>query len=57
MEAFAIAKACQLAEVEFICYKYVSDMADENAADHFVDSVHKGEDHYIETLKEYGINL
>ena len=32
-------------------------MADENAADHFVDSVHKGEDHYIETLKEYGINL
>lgn len=57
MEAFAIAKACQLAEVEFICYKYVSDMADENAADHFVGSVHKGEDYYIEILKEYGINL
>ena len=57
MEAFAIAKACQLANVEFICYKYVSDMADENAADHFVDSVHKGEDYYIEILKEHGINL
>ena len=57
MEAFAIAKACELAGVEFICYKYVSDMADENAADQFVDHVHKGEEHYISILKEYGIDL
>lgn len=57
MEAFAIAKACYLAEIEFICYKYISDMADDNAADHFVDSVHKGEEHYISILKEYGIEL
>lgn len=57
MEAFAIAKACEIADVEFICYKYVSDMADENAADHFVDHVHKGEDYYINILREYGINL
>jgi hypothetical protein len=32
-------------------------MADENAPDHFVDSVHKGEEHYINVLKEYGIQL
>ena len=57
MEAFAIAKACKLANVEFICYKYVSDMADENAPDHFADHVHKGEDHYIKILKNYGIEL
>jgi adenosylhomocysteine nucleosidase len=57
MEAFAIAKACQNANVEFICYKYISDMADENAADHFVDHVHKGEDYYIDILKEHGITL
>lgn len=57
MEAFSIARACQFANVEFICYKYISDMADENAADHFVDSVHKGEDYYIEILKEYGVEL
>lgn len=57
MEAFAIAKACELAQVEFICYKYISDMADENAADHFTDHVHKGEDYYIQILKEYGIEL
>lgn len=57
MEAFAIAKACQNANIEFICYKYISDMADENAADHFVDHVHKGEDYYIQILQEYGIQL
>ena len=57
MEAFSIAKACEVAGVEFICYKYISDMADENAADHFVDSVHKGEEHYIEILQRYGIEL
>ena len=57
MEAFSIAKACKIANVEFICYKYVSDMADENAADQFVDHVHKGEEHYIRILKEHGIEL
>lgn len=57
MEAYAIAAACQSANVKFICYKYISDMADENAPDHFVDSVHKGEDHYIEILKEYGVEI
>lgn len=57
MEAFAIARACEYAGVEFICYKYVSDMADEDAAEHFADHVHKGEEHYISILKEYGIEL
>lgn len=57
MEAFAIAKACQIAGVEFECYKYVSDMADENAAEHFVDSVHKGEEHYKNILELYGVDL
>ena len=55
MEAFAIAKACQEAGVEFICYKYISDMADENAPHHFADHVHKGENYYIEVLAEYGL--
>jgi nucleoside phosphorylase len=57
MEAFAIAKACQVANVEFICHKYISDMANDEAPDHFVDHVHKGEDHYIAILKEYGVHL
>lgn len=55
MEAFAIAKACKFAGVDFECYKYISDMADENAANHFADSVHKGEEHYIDILKTRGV--
>ena len=57
MEGFAIAKACKIAGIEFECYKYVSDMADENAADHFADSVHKGEDCYKKILEFYGVEL
>jgi adenosylhomocysteine nucleosidase len=57
MEAFAIAKACQVANVEFICHKYISDMANDEAPDHFVEHVHKGEDYYIEILKECGVQL
>ena len=31
MEAYAIAKVCKLENVEFKCFKYISDNADENA--------------------------
>ncbi len=52
MEAYAIAKACREAGVEFICYKFVSDKADNNAADHFLDNIHKGQEHYERILSE-----
>ena len=55
MEAYAIAKACQDANVEFICYKYVSDRADNNAADNFQDNIYKGQDYYISILKENNV--
>jgi hypothetical protein len=32
-------------------------MANDEAAEHFVDHVHKGEEHYIDILKEYGVQL
>ena len=31
MEAYAIAKVCKLENIEFKCFKYISDKADENA--------------------------
>jgi len=31
MEAYAIAKVCKLEKIEFKCFKYISDNADENA--------------------------
>lgn len=57
MEAYAIAKACNATGTEFICYKYISDMADENAADHFLDNIHKGEEHYERILEQYSVAL
>ena len=47
MEAYAIAKACKKAGVDFKCFKYVSDQADENASDDWHKTVADGEQHYI----------
>ena len=32
MEAYAIAKVCKLENIEFRCFKYISDNADQNAS-------------------------
>lgn len=48
MEAYAIAKVCQDAGVEFQCYKYVSDQADGDASEEWSKSVANGEPHFIE---------
>ena len=57
MEAFAIAKACKMANVEFICYKHISDMADENAKENFQENVQNGEQDYINILKMLNVIL
>lgn len=50
MEAYAIAKACKSAGVEFRCYKYVSDSANENSDVDWVESVRNGESHYMSII-------
>lgn len=52
MEAFAIAKACQQAHVEFRCFKYISDSADDTADTNWLDNVQKGEEHFIKLYEE-----
>lgn len=42
MESYAIAKVCKKYEVEFLCYKYISDSADSNASDDWAKNVAKG---------------
>ncbi len=42
MEAYAIAKVCALEGVPFSCYKFISDLADENAAEQWQQNVSKG---------------
>ena len=53
MEAYAIAKVCQDAGVEFHCYKYVSDKADDDAAEEWSKTVSQGEPYFIRTYMSY----
>ena len=42
MEAYAIAKVCKLENIEFRCFKYISDNADENADNDWNKNLTKG---------------
>ena len=42
MEAYAIAKVCKLENIEFRCFKYISDNADENADNDWRKNLAKG---------------
>ena len=42
MEAYAIAKICKLENIEFKCFKYISDNADENADNDWGKNLAKG---------------
>lgn len=42
MEAYAIAKVCALENMPFSCFKFITDLADENAAEHWQANVSRG---------------
>ncbi len=42
MEAYAIAKVCRKYNIDFKCFKYISDKADENAASDWKENIKKG---------------
>ena len=42
MEAYAIAKVCKMENIEFKCFKYISDNADENADNDWGKNLAKG---------------
>jgi adenosylhomocysteine nucleosidase len=52
MEAYALAKVCALTGKNFICYKFVSDDANENAADDWHKNVANGEALFYKVLEE-----
>ncbi len=51
MEAYAIAKVCALEDVPFSCYKFISDLADENAADHWQENVSLGAEAFLALIQ------
>ena len=52
MEAYAIAKVARLAGVEFRCFKFVTDLADENATDNWRDNVSLGAARFLEACQQ-----
>ena len=52
MEAYALAKVCAYMDKDFICYKYVSDDADDDASDEWEENVSKGEPLFYEILEK-----
>lgn len=55
MEGYAIAKACMRAGVPFACWKYVTDLADENATANWRDNVEKGADAFLALAESGGL--
>jgi adenosylhomocysteine nucleosidase len=52
MEAYALAKACRIEGAGFACAKYVSDGADENAAEHWRENVAGAADAFVELYEK-----
>ncbi|EKS37195.1 hypothetical protein [Afipia broomeae] len=52
MELFAIAHVCQRHNVPWRAFKFITDAADENAADHWNENVAGGEDLFWEVMKD-----
>ena len=50
MEAFAIAKVCKLKNIDFRCFKFISDNADSEAKNDWVDNVSLGTKLFIEKI-------
>ena len=42
MEAYALAKVCKLEGLNFRCFKYISDNADDNATSDWIENCKKG---------------
>ena len=56
MEAYAIAKTCLKEKINFKCFKYISDFADENSANDWEENVHKGNLLFAELLLHGGFS-
>ena len=51
MEAYAIAKSCKIFGIEFACYKYISDNADNEAADNWKKNCTKGFNLFVNCME------
>jgi adenosylhomocysteine nucleosidase len=52
MEAYALAKVCKLEDINFKCFKFISDNADKNASKDWVKNNEKGAELFKHKLKD-----
>jgi|TARA_Y100000389_G_scaffold59534_1_gene55600 adenosylhomocysteine nucleosidase len=55
MEAYALAKICKLENINFRCFKFISDNADETASNDWVKNCKKGAKLFKHKLKELNL--
>jgi len=55
MEAYSIAKACEISQVQVEIWKYITDQADENSAKDWQSQVQTGENYYRQVLESLGV--
>tara|TARA_R100000008_G_scaffold86021_2_gene77560 strand:- start:1642 stop:2214 length:573 start_codon:yes stop_codon:yes gene_type:complete len=53
MEAYAIAKCCHECGVDFVSFKYITDGADEDAANEWIENCKKGASAFVQILQTY----
>lgn len=56
MEAYAIAKVCRRNNVEFLCYKFISDSANDEALHSWNEMVSRGQPLYIDKMTQLNIS-
>ena len=52
MESYSIAKFCYKNKIKFICYKYITDNADENSPENWNLNIEKGAELFTKTLND-----
>ena len=52
MESYSIAKFCYINKIKFICYKYITDNADENSPENWNLNIEKGAELFTKTLND-----
>ena len=52
MEAYALAKVCKINNIEFKCYKYISDYANDESSNDWIENCHKGAGEFLSLYPE-----
>ena len=47
MEAYALAKICKIHNIEFKCYKYISDYANDDSSNDWIENCNKGASYFL----------